>query len=300
MNNKFYEGLRGILCDEAIFLSELMSEHTSFKIGGKCEFFVELKNTDELKAVSALCKAEEVPFLVIGKGSNLLAPDEGVKGVVAVLSGDFLKTEITGNMLKAGAGAAIGNVTGISAAAGLAGLEFAGGIPGSVGGAVIMNAGAYGGEIKDVITKAEVFADGEVKVFTKEELRLSYRHSIIQDMDGAVVISATFFLSPDEPELIKERISDFNSRRREKQPLSFPSAGSTFKRPEGAFAAKLIDEAGLRGFRIGGAEVSTKHCGFVINAGGATADDVKKLIVHVRNRVEEKSGIRLEPEVKIL
>ena len=151
-----------------------------------------------------------------------------------------------------------------------------------------------------MITEAEVFADGEVKVFTKEELRLSYRHSIIQDMDGAVVISATFFLSPDEPELIKERISDFNSRRREKQPLSFPSAGSTFKRPEGAFAAKLIDEAGLRGFRIGGAEVSTKHCGFVINAGGATADDVKKLIVHVRNRVEEKSGIRLEPEVKIL
>lgn len=300
MKTGFYDKLCGILCDRAIFLEEPMKEHTTFKIGGPCEYFVLISNTEELREVVALCKEEDVDFLIIGKGSNLLVNDEGMKGVVAVFGGDLALVRREENELIVGAGMSLSELARVTVEEKLSGLEFSSGIPGSVGGAVFMNAGAYGGEMKDVLVSADLLIDGELKTFTKEELKLSYRKSIVQELKGAIVVTARFALNPDKTEEIQARIDDLNQKRRDKQPLELPSAGSTFKRPENGYASKLIDEAGLRGTRIGGAEVSMKHTGFIVNVDHATCEDVKKLIAHIQEVVYKKSGIRLTPEVKML
>lgn len=300
MKNDFYNKLCGILCDGAVFLEEPMKLHTSFQIGGPCEYFVKISTKKELSEVFTLCKQEEIPFLMIGKGSNLLVKDEGMRGVVGIFTGELAETKREGNILIAGAGISLADLANCSVREELAGLEFSSGIPGTVGGAVFMNAGAYGGEMKDVLLDVEVFLDGEYKIFTKEELKLSYRKSLIQELPGAVVVRARFELLPDKKEEIQARIDELNERRREKQPLELPSAGSTFKRPENGFASKLIDEAGLRGTRIGGAEVSQKHTGFIVNVDDASCEDVKALISYIQKVVYEKSGIRLMPEVRML
>lgn len=300
MKVSFYDKLCGILCDRAIFLEEPMKFHTSFRIGGPCDYFVHLSSKEELEAVAELCKKEGKDFLIIGKGSNLLVRDEGLRGVVAVLKGDLTKAVREGNEVEVGAGMSLSELADFAAKEGLSGLEFASGIPGTVGGAVFMNAGAYGGEIKDVLVSALLLVDGRLQTFTNEELRLSYRKSIVQSLPGAIVVSARFSMLPEKREVIQERMDDLNERRREKQPLELPSAGSAFKRPENGFASKLIDEAGLRGFRIGGAEVSKKHTGFIVNVDNASCEDVLKLISHVQEVVYEKSGIKLVPEVKLL
>lgn len=300
MKASFYDELCGILCDRAVFLNEPMKLHTSFQIGGPSEFFVHISNPKELIEVVKLCKREEVDFLIIGKGSNLLVNDEGLAGVVAIFTGELAKAKREGNEIIVGAGMSLSELAAFTVEESLAGLEFASGIPGTVGGAVFMNAGAYGGEIKDVLISADILVNGELRTYTNEELKLSYRKSVVQELKDAIVLSARFILKPDEKEAIQARIDDLSQKRRDKQPLEFPSAGSTFKRPENGFASKLIDEAGLRGTRIGGAEVSMKHTGFIVNIDNASCEDVKKLIAHIQEVVYEKSGIRLLPEVRML
>lgn len=300
MKTDFYKELCGILCDRAIFLEEPMKFHTSFAIGGPSEYFVHISNRDELIQTVNLCKKAEIPFLLIGKGSNLLVNDEGLKGVVATFIGELALAKREDNEVIVGAGMSLSDLAAFTVREGLTGLEFASGIPGTVGGAVFMNAGAYGGEMKDVLISAELLVNGELRHFTNEELKLSYRKSVVQELEGAVIVSARFLLSSDKPEEIQARIDDLSFRRRDKQPLELPSAGSTFKRPENGYASKLIDEAGLRGTRIGGAEVSKKHTGFIVNVDNASCEDVKKLISHIQKVVYEKSGIRLMPEVKML
>lgn len=303
----FYDALCETLPKEgSILREEPMRKHTTFRVGGPAEYYVTVTTTEELQKVIVLCNRYEVPWLVLGNGSNVLVSDTGIRGVVLRLAGDFTQYEIKENMLQgdavawAGAGMLLSSFAMKLAQKGFSGFEFAAGIPGSIGGAVMMNAGAYGGEIKDCITKAEIVtADGERKVLTTEELQLSYRHSILSEEKG--VVTKAWFSFPIGSKLyIMSNIEMLNRKRKEKQPLEFPSAGSTFKRPEGNFAGKLIEEAGLAGVQIGGAAVSEKHCGFVINKENATAADIYALMQHIIKKVEETSGVRLEPEVKLL
>ena len=250
-------------------------------------------------AVAALCRAEGVRLRVLGLGSNVLAADAGVRGVVLKLADRFAHIEVRGSEIVVQAGASNAAVAEAACAAGLAGYEFASGIPGTVGGAAIMNAGAYDGEFKDVAVEVRCLApDGALVDVSAEEARWSYRHSMMNDR-GYIVLGAVLRLHPDEPRDIRARMDDLRRRREEKQPLEMPSAGSTFKRPVGYFAGKLIQDAGLRGYRVGGAQVSIKHTGFVVNAGGATAADVKQLIADVQERVFACEGVRLEPEVRM-
>ena len=300
INNELLKGLQSILCGEAIFLNEPMKAHTSFKIGGPAEIYLEIASIDELLKVIGLCKKEGVSFFVLGNGSNLLVSDNGVEGVIIHFSGKLANTRAEGDIVRAGAGLSLAELAAFTAENGLSGLEFAAGIPGSVGGAIYMNAGAYGGEMKDVVSGVYLLTEDGLKHFSADDMKFSYRHSIVPEIKNAIVIAADFKLKPDKKEDIFARIEDLNARRREKQPLEYPSAGSTFKRPETGFASKLIEEAGLKGTRIGGAEVSEKHSGFIINADNATAEDVKELIAYVQKVVEEKSGIKLYPEVKLL
>lgn len=303
----FYEELCKLITEEgSVLREEPMKNHTTFRVGGPAEYFVTVHTTTELQEVIRLCNRREVPWFIVGNGSNLLVSDKGVRGVVLRLAGEFLQCEIKEDMFQGDAVAVAGGGMLLSAFAmqlakkGFSGFEFAAGIPGSVGGAVMMNAGAYGGEIKDCITKAEIVtADGECKVFTAEELELSYRHSILTEIKG--IVTKAWFSFPIGSKLyILSNIEMLNRKRKEKQPLEYPSAGSTFKRPEGNFAGKLIMEAGLAGTQIGGAAVSEKHCGFVINKENATAKDIYTLMQYVIDKVEKVSGIRLEPEVKLL
>ena len=303
----FYEELCKLITEEeSVLREEPMKNHTTFRVGGPAEYFVTVSETETLQAVIKLCNRAKMPWFVLGNGSNLLVSDAGVKGVVLRLSGKFAECEIKENIQNGTADAVAGGGMLLSAFAmklakkGFSGFEFAAGIPGSVGGAVMMNAGAYGGEIKDCITKAEVVTeDGECRIFSAEELQLSYRHSILSEQKG--VVTKAWFSFPIGSKLyILSNIELLNRQRREKQPLEYPSAGSTFKRPEGNFAGKLIMEAGLAGKQIGGAAVSEKHCGFVINKENATAADIYALMQYVIETVEANSGIRLEPEVKLL
>jgi len=303
----FYEELCKIVTEEgSVLREEPMKNHTTFRVGGPAEYFVTVATTEQLQATVKLCNRCEVSWFVLGNGSNLLVSDAGVRGVVLRLSGEFTECEIKENVHSGSADAVAGGGMLLSAFAmqlakkGFSGFEFAAGIPGSVGGAVMMNAGAYGGEIKDCITKAEIVTeDGECKIVSAEELCLSYRHSILTEQKG--IVTKAWFSFPIGSKLyILSNIEMLNRKRKEKQPLEYPSAGSTFKRPEGNFAGKLIMEAGLAGKQIGGAAVSEKHCGFVINKGNATATDIYNLMQVVIQKVEETSGIRLEPEVKLL
>lgn len=277
-----------------------MSKYTTFQIGGPADLFIEPKGKEELSALIRLCRSENVPFLLIGAGSNLLVRDRGIDGVVFRLSDAFDYINVSGTEVTAGAAVSLAKLAKTAQRASLSGLEFASGIPGSLGGAVFMNAGAYGGEMKDVVTETEFLDEnGDVKTVSGKEHDFSYRHSVFSS-GGKYILSAKMHLVPKNPDEILETMRDLNARRKEKQPLDKPSAGSTFKRPEGYFAAKLIEDAGLKGACAGGAAVSEKHAGFIVNKGGATCDDVVRLIKKVQETVSAKFGVNLETEVKII
>lgn len=276
-----------------------MSRHTTFRAGGPADYYLkpEISQTAE---VLNLCREEGIPVQIIGNGSNLLVGDGGIRGVVLELASHAAGIYREGSDLIAQAGVSLAKAAQEAAKGSLSGLEFASGIPGTVGGAVIMNAGAYGGEIKDVLRWARVLLpDGSVRAFDNDELEFSYRHSRIPGL-GGVVLEATFRLKPGEEDQIRARMEQLREQRNLKQPLEYPSAGSTFKRPEGYFAGKLIMDAGLSGFRVGDAQVSEKHCGFVVNRGNATAKEIRNLIEEVQRRVQEKFGVTLEPEVRMI
>ena len=299
MYKEFYDKLKAIVSTEQIAENEPMSKHTTFRIGGNADMFVS-PTLLELPEILSLAKANEVPVTIIGNGSNLLVGDKGIRGLVISLGRGADEIKLEGTRLTVGAGALLSKIAAEAAKNNLAGFEFAAGIPGTLGGAVVMNAGAYGGEIKDVIVSAKVLTpEGEVLDLTKEELELSYRHSCIPEKEY-IVMEAVLELTPGEETQIREMMADFKNRRVEKQPLEYPSAGSTFKRPEGYFAGKLIEDAGLRGYAVGGAQVSEKHCGFVVNKGDATAEDVCKLIDNVKHIVYDKFQVEMEPEVKMI
>ncbi len=277
-------------------LNEPMSRHTSFKIGGAADVFVSVCSAQQLSKVLCLCKEMSLPVTIIGKGSNLLVSDKGIEGVVICLDG-LNEISVSGEKITAQAGVNLASLCTFAANEGLSGLEFAFGIPGSVGGAVYMNAGAYGGEMKNVLESVTaVSREGEIFTLCGEELCLSYRSSVFQK-NSAIVTQAVFALKKGNGAEIKASMTEIMKRRKDKQPLEFPSAGSTFKRPEGNFAGTLIERCGLKGFSVGGAEVSVKHAGFVINKGGATANDVLCLIKKVQETVFQKTGVALEPEV---
>lgn len=280
-------------------IREPMKRHTSFRAGGPADWYVAPENADELTAVCRACQKAGSRFYVIGNGSNLLVSDEGYCGVI-ISTEKFGKLEVTGKNLKAGAGVLLSKAASAALKAGLSGLEFAAGIPGSIGGAVVMNAGAYGSEMKDVLKSATVLdPDGNVLTLDTKELELGYRTSIVPKK-GYVVLEALFSLEFENTEIIRQKMEELAGKRKEKQPLEYPSAGSTFKRPEGYFAGRLIEDAGLKGFCVGGAAVSEKHAGFVINKDNATASDIYRLCEEVKRRVKEYSGVTLEMEVKLL
>lgn len=294
------ERLKALELPECRFM-EPLSLHTTFRIGGPARAFVSPGDEAGLRACIGLCRQLQVPYALLGNGSNLLAGDKGYKGVVISLEkGWSFCCREEGNCLRAGGGALLGRTARMALAEGLTGMEFAAGIPGTLGGALVMNAGAYGSEMKDILTEARVMTqEGEILVLTGEELALGYRSSCIPAR-GYVVLEALLQLKPGDAADIQSRMDDLSARRREKQPLEYPSAGSTFKRPEGHFAGKLIEDAGLRGYQIGGAQVSEKHCGFVINRGGATAADVLALCSYVSGQVRQRFGVELEMEIKKL
>lgn len=283
-----------------VLLDECLCKHTTFKIGGPCKAFISINSSESLSKLIKIADEESYPYFVLGKGSNLLFDDRGFNGVVFHLGADFSGIRlIDDTTIQAEAGCSLMNVCRFAYENGLSGLEFAFGIPGSVGGAVYMNAGAYGGEIKDVLVSAKAFDKKNVTEFNAEDMDLSYRHSIFQE-NGCIITEAVFRLDKKDKVEIKALMDDYLNRRKEKQPLEFPNGGSTFKRPTGQFAGKLIQDSGLRGFSVGGAEVSSKHCGFVINKGNATFEDVTGLIKKVQETVKEKTGFFLECEVEIV
>lgn len=297
--------LQRIAGEQAVRLQEPMSAHTTFRIGGPADYFVEPGSESVLKELLLLCRETETPFFILGNGSNLLVSDEGYRGVMISLRGfdeisfrEGESTEAGKTIMTAGCGVLLSKAAMQAAERGLTGFEFAGGIPGTLGGAVTMNAGAYGGEIRDVILSARVMTKaGDVRELSAEELDLSYRHSIIQEKD-LIVLSADFAFAHGDEEQIKEQMRQLNAQRREKQPLEYGSAGSTFKRPEGYFAGKLIQDAGLKGYRSGDVMVSEKHSGFVVNVGKGTCGDAMRVIEHVQRTVYEQFGVELELEVK--
>ena len=280
--------------------NEPLAAHCTFKIGGPAQLFVQPQTEQQLCSAAALCKEQAVRYYLLGNGSNILFADEGFAGVVIDISALDSDIAVEGNMLTAGAGVRLTALCRAALEHGLSGLEFAYGIPGTVGGAVYMNAGAYGGEMKDVLTVVRYLtAEGEVVQASAAELDLSYRHSIFEE-NGGCILSAQFALQPGNTADIRAKMDELMAKRVDKQPLDKPSAGSTFKRPAGAFAAALIDQCGLRGFRHGGAAVSDKHCGFVVNLGGATCADVLALCDEVRAIVKEKTGYELEKEIRVV
>ena len=279
---------------------EPMSRHTTFRIGGPADFYLCPHSTKEVQEIVEICKEEKLPYFVLGNGSNLLVSDMGYRGVVIQLWKNFSDITVKDCCIQAKAGALLSKVAAEALEAGLTGMEFASGIPGTIGGAAFMNAGAYGGEMKDIIKSVKVLdTQGEARVLPKEELKMGYRTSIVKEK-GYTVLSVELELTRGNQEEIRNTMEDLKERRTSKQPLEMPSAGSTFKRPEGYFAGKLIMDSGLRGFSVGGAQVSEKHCGFVVNKGGATAMDVLNLIREVQRRVKEQFGVDLETEVRFL
>ena len=300
MKQEFYEKLSKIVEKEQILIEEPMKKHTTFRIGGPAEYLILPQTTEEIADVVKLCRQEEIPWYIVGNGSNLLVADEGVRGVVIQLLRNFNQIQVEGCQIRMQAGAQNAAVAKRALDASLTGFEFAAGIPGTIGGAVVMNAGAYGGEMKDILKEVTVLdQNGMIRTIPTEELELGYRTSIIA-RKGYVVLEAVIVLKTGDPKEIKAAMDDLKEKRVTKQPLEYPSAGSTFKRPEGYFAGKLIMDAGLRGFSVGGAQISEKHCGFVINKGNATAKDVTELMDETKKIVMEKFGVALEPEVKRL
>lgn len=293
-----YKELCAAVGAEHVLRDEPMNRHTTFRIGGPADFFVQPSCTEEIKAVRELCRLGEVPCYIIGNGSDLLVGDKGYRGVIIQICKRMNEVRADGERIIVQAGALLSRTAAAAYEASLTGMEFASGIPGTVGGALRMNAGAYGGEMKQIVESAEVLtAEGEVLELSAGELGMGYRTSVISRNDY-VALSAVLKLERGDQKAIRARMDELKEKRVEKQPLEYGSAGSTFKRPEGYFAGKLIQDAGLRGYRVGDAQVSEKHCGFVINRGKATAAEVARLMDDVADRVEEKFGVRLEPEVK--
>ena len=300
MNSEIRKMFCDLLGEDRVFTEEAMSQHTTFKIGGPADYFLMPDKGEDVGRVIKICKEKEIPYFILGNGSNLLVGDGGYRGAVIQIYRNMSSVTVEGNEITAQAGALLSAVAAAAKNASLTGFEFAGGIPGTIGGAVVMNAGAYGGEMKDVLTEVTVMnAEGDIFTLPTEELELGYRTSIIKTA-GYIVLEAKIRLKEGDPEVIRETMKDLTIRRTTKQPLEYPSAGSTFKRPEGYFAGKLIMDSGRAGYQVGGAQVSEKHCGFVINAGDATARDVRTLMDNVRDIVYKKYGVTLEPEVKFL
>lgn len=300
MNSEIIKKFCDLLGEERVFTGEAMSRHTTFKIGGPADYFLMPDKDTDVGRIVKICKESAIPYFILGNGSNLLVGDGGYRGAVIQIYKNMSAVTVEGTEITVQAGALLSSVAAAAKNAALTGFEFAGGIPGTMGGAVVMNAGAYGGEMKDVLTEVTVMdEEGEIVTLPADKLELGYRTSIIKTA-GYIVLEAKLQLKEGNPEVIRETMKDLTIRRTTKQPLEYPSAGSTFKRPEGYFAGKLIMDSDLAGYQVGGAQVSEKHCGFVINAGGATARDVRTLMDNVRDIVYKKYGVTLEPEVKFL
>lgn len=300
MNQNFYDKLNNVIAKDSILTDEPMSRHTTFRVGGPADFFVTPKAKEEVRDVIRICKEAGMPYYIIGNGSNLLVSDAGYRGVIVQIYKEMNEVKVEGDLVKAQAGALLSGIAAKALGAELSGFEFASGIPGTIGGACVMNAGAYGGEMKDVLESVTVLTgEGKIIELGRNELELGYRTSVIAKK-GYIVLGAVLKLERGDGEKIKTYMDELKEKRVTKQPLEYPSAGSTFKRPEGYFAGKLIEDAGLRGFQVGGAQVSEKHCGFVINRDHATAADIMELMRQVQIRVQENSGVNLEPEVKRL
>lgn len=282
-------------------VNESMKNHTSFRIGGNADCFCEVKDIEALRNIIRLCREYDTPYFILGMGSNLLVSDKGIEGVVLKLGGEFNEITLSeSNTVRCGAGSTLARLCNFARNMSLGGLEFAWGIPGSVGGAVYMNAGAYDGEIKDTVCSVDYMdKNGSIRRVKKEELDFSYRHSAFTDTDN-IILSATFQLVPKPQHEISERMQELMERRKTKQPINHPSAGSVFKRPEGYYAAALIEECGLKGYEYGGAQVSPKHSGFIVNDNGASAEDVLGLIEHIKKTVKEKKNVDLCCEVRFI
>jgi len=300
MFKAFFDKISSLLPQDCLFFDAPLKNLTTMRVGGNAACLVEANTVETIVTVIAEAKAANIPLLIIGNGSNMVISDHGFPGIVLHISKEMAKASCSGNRIVAEAGALLPAISRLAAENSLTGLEFASGIPGSLGGAIVMNAGAYGGEMKYVLESVEIFADGAIRTFTSDELHLSYRHSLLMEHPDWIVLSATIKLEKGDQQQILAQMSDLNTRRREKQPLQYPSSGSFFKRPEGHFAGALIEQSGLKGFSVGGAQVSRLHAGFVINTGSATADDVYKLMLHVQKTVMDTFHVPLQPEVRLI
>ena len=300
---KIFEDLRKIILEENIKVDEPMSKHTSFKTGGPAEFYITAKTIEDIQNIFQYAKTNRIKLYIIGNGSNLLVSDEGIKGIVLKIAVDNIETLVSdfGILVNAGAGVKTMALAQILKKDGITGFEELAGIPGTIGGANYMNAGAYGKELKDIIVETKVInkETGKIETLKKEEQELKYRSSIFKNKKY-IIIETTFNLQRGKPEEIERRMNEFSIQRKEKQPLEYPSAGSTFKRGDGFITAKLIDECGLKGYTIGGAQISEKHAGFIINKGNATSKDILDLIDYTKKKVFEKFGVQIEEEVEII
>lgn len=297
---KIYGHIKNFLSEDRIFVNEPMKNHTSFKIGGEADIMVVPSTKDQIIELIKYCNEESIPLFIMGNGSNLLVGDRGIRGVVLKIAGSFSDISVDGDRMHVETGILMSSLSHKALEEELSGLEFASGIPGTLGGALAMNAGAYGGEIKDVtrcVTAVDL--EGNIVELKEDMLEFGYRTSRIQ-REGLIALEAILELKKGDPAIIKETMNDLIRRRREKQPLSYPSGGSVFKRPEGYYAGKLIQDSGLKGYQIGGAQVSTKHAGFIINLGDATCADVVRLIEAIQDRVYREFGVELSPELKVV
>lgn len=300
LNQDFISEARALLGEEQFFVNEPMSRHTTFNIGGPADYLLFPSDMEQLSKIFVLLKNYDIPHTILGNGSNVLVLDKGIRGAVIKMHAPMSYKRCEGNRIIAGAGAYLKHVSKFAADNGLTGMEFACGIPGSLGGAVFMNAGAYDGEMAGIVARVKtVTHNGKILTYERDELDFGYRHSVFQH-NGQAICEITLELAAGDRDAIQAKIDDFTQRRESKQPLEMPSAGSTFKRPQGYFAGTLIDETGLKGLQVGGAQISTKHAGFVVNSGNATAADVLNLIKEVQERVYAKNGVRLFPEVRII
>lgn len=300
MKKEFYDALTQLTAEKNVLTDEPMKKHVTFRVGGAADYFVSPESAEEVQKIILLCKEAGMPYYILGNGSNLLVSDHGYRGVIIQIYKSMSEVSVKGELVTAQAGALLSAIAAKAAEESLTGFEFASGIPGTIGGAAVMNAGAYGGEMKDVLEQVTVLTkEGELLTLPREELEMGYRTSRVAK-NRYIVLEAVIRLRYGEQKQIRETMNELKEKRTTKQPLEYPSAGSTFKRPEGYFAGKLIEDAGLRGFQVGGAQVSEKHCGFVINKDNATAAEVRELIRQVSERVKANSGVTLEPEVKML
>lgn len=298
--DEFYTALKNAVTKESVMVQEDMAKHTTFRAGGMADYYVSVTSVEQLKKGLQCCRQYGVKSYVLGNGSNVLVSDFGIRGVVFQFGKDFSKIQRNGTEVTVQAGALLSQIGQFALKEELAGFAFAAGIPGTVGGAVYMNAGAYGGEIKDILKQVTVLTkELEIITMQAEQLQLGYRRSILMEQE-AYVLEAVLSLEAGDYQQIKEEMDELAGRRRQKQPLEYPSAGSTFKRPEGHFAGKLIQDAGLSGYQVGGAMVSTKHCGFVINADRATAQDIYQLTEDVKRIVQEQFGVLMEREIRLI